>query len=242
MSLFRVSTLQERPSFIPMAKKILALLTKAEKMFLDSSIGQSLAKATHVQVQAAAKQARVLRNKWRDLHESQMRSTKRTAGAATRPTNVRSLEKHNLFSAAVVRLEKRLAELASLVTSSPISKSLAKKTVAASKKVGLVAKRVKIAAQAKIAPRVKIAAQAKIAPRAKIAARVSARASRAAVRADLSALSTTQAIQFDRVKQRSALTAAKAGRIKQEGLGTRRLGHAASRGKRTQARRDMRSR
>lgn len=213
-----------------MAKKILALLTKAEKMFLDSSIGQSLAKATHVQVQAAAKQARVLRKKWRDLHESQMRSTKRTAGAATRPTNARSLEKHNLFSAAVVRLEKRLAELASLVTSSPVSKSLAKKTVAASKKVGLVAKRVKVAAQAKIAPQ------------AKIAARVSARASRAAVRADLSALSTTQAIQFDRVKQRSALTAAKAGRIKQEGLGTRRLGHAAARGKRTQARRDTRSR
>ena len=213
-----------------MAKKILALLTKAEKIFLDSSIGQSLAKATHVQVQAAAKQARVLRKKWRDLHESQMRSTKRTAGAATRPTNARSLEKHNLFSDAVVRLEKRLAELASLVTSSPVSKSLAKKTVAASKKVGLVAKRVKVAAQAKIAPR------------AKIAARVSARASRAAVRADLSALSTTQAIQFDRVKQRSALTAAKAGRIKQEGLGTRRLGHAASRGKRAQARRDTRSR
>ena len=213
-----------------MAKKILALLTKAEKSFLDSSIGQSLAKATHVQVQAAAKQARVLRKKWRDLYESQMRSTKRTAGAATRPTNARSLEKHNLFSDAVVRLEKRLAELASLVTSSPISKSLAKKTVAASKKVGLVAKRVKVAAQAKIAPR------------AKIAARVSARASRAAVRADLSALSTTQAIQFDRVKQRSALTAAKAGRIKQEGLGTRRLGHAAARGKRTQARRDTRSR
>ena len=213
-----------------MAKKILALLTKAEKIFLDSSIGQSLAKATHVQVQAAAKQARVLRKKWRDLHESQMRSTKRTAGAATRPTNARSLEKHNLFSAAVIRLEKRLAELASLVTSSPVSKSLAKKTVAASKKVGLVAKRVKVAAQAKIAPR------------AKIAARVSARASRAAVRADLSALSTTQAIQFDRVKQRSALTAAKAGRIKQEGLGTRRLGHAASRGKRAQARRDTRSR
>ena len=213
-----------------MAKKILALLTKAEKIFLDSSIGQSLAKATHVQVQAAAKQARVLRKKWRDLHESQMRSTKRTAGAATRPTNARSLEKHNLFSDAVVRLEKRLAELASLVTSSPVSKSLAKKTVAASKKVGLVAKRVKVAAQAKIAPR------------AKNAARVSARASRAAVRADLSALSTTQAIQFDRVKQRSALTAAKAGRIKQEGLGTRRLGHAASRGKRAQARRDTRSR
>ena len=213
-----------------MAKKILALLTKAEKSFLDSSIGQSLAKATHVQVQAAAKQARVLRKKWRDLHESQMRSTKRTAGAATRPTNARSLEKHNLFSAAVIRLEKRLAELASLVTSSPVSKSLAKKTVAASKKVGLVAKRVKVAAQAKIAPR------------AKNAARVSARASRAAVRADLSALSTTQAIQFDRVKQRSALTAAKAGRIKQEGLGTRRLGHAASRGKRAQARRDTRSR
>ncbi len=213
-----------------MAKKILALLTKAEKSFLDSSIGQSLAKATHVQVQAAAKQARVLRKKWRDLYESQMRSTKRTAGAATRPTNARSLEKHNLFSDAVVRLEKRLAELASLVNSSPVSKSLAKKTVAASKKVGLVAKRVKVAAQAKIAPR------------AKIAARVSARASRAAVRADLSALSTTQAIQFDRVKQRSALTAAKAGRIKQEGLGTRRLGHAASRGKRTQARRDTRSR
>ena len=213
-----------------MAKKILALLTKAEKIFLDSSIGQSLAKATHVQVQAAAKQARVLRKKWRDLHESQMRSTKRTAGAATRPTNARSLEKHNLFSAAVIRLEKRLAELASLVTSSPVSKSLAKKTVAASKKVGLVAKRVKVAAQAKIAPR------------AKNAARVSARASRAAVRADLSALSTTQAIQFDRVKQRSALTAAKAGRIKQEGLGTRRLGHAAARGKRAQARRDTRSR
>jgi hypothetical protein len=44
------------------------------------------------------------------------------------------------------------------------------------------------------------------------------------------------------VKQRSALTAAKAGRIKMQGLGTQRVSHIAARGKRAQARRDMRSR
>ena len=47
-------------------------------------------------------------------------------------------------------------------------------------------------------------------------------------------------MSLDRAKQRSALTAAKAGRLKLEGANTRRLGHTVARGKRQQAKRDGR--
>jgi MoxR-like ATPase len=92
-------------------------------------------------------------------------------------------------------------------------------------------------AVAPVATPVKPAATAKRKP-AKPAATISkkARVNRAA----LAPAAGAQAMSLDRSKQRSALTAAKAGRLKLEGANTRRLGQTVARGKRQQAKRDGR--
>ena len=90
------------------------LFTAAERKILDSSFGHALARATHDQIHAASRQARILRDKWRDLSAAQGRKTKRTKGA-TSPANARSHEKADAFHAAVERFEKRLAELVATV-------------------------------------------------------------------------------------------------------------------------------
>ena len=59
-------------------------------------------------------------------------------------------------------------------------------------------------------------------------------------RAALAPAAGAQAISLDRSKQRSAFTAAKAGRLKLKGADTRRVGHTVARGKRQQAKRDGR--
>jgi hypothetical protein len=71
---------------------------------------------------------------------------------------------------------------------------------------------------------------------------ISKKARQAASLTTLAKSPAAQAIRFDGAKQRSALTAAKAGRIKMQGLDTQRVSHIAARGRRAQARRDMRSR
>ena len=90
------------------------LFTATEKKILDSSFGTALADATHTQIEAAAKQARILRDKWRDLTAGQGRKTKRAAAPVSAANN-RSNEKADVFHAAVERLEKRLGELAAAV-------------------------------------------------------------------------------------------------------------------------------
>jgi hypothetical protein len=59
-------------------------------------------------------------------------------------------------------------------------------------------------------------------------------------RAALTPAAGAQGVVFDRAKQRSAVTAAKAGRLKLEGANTRRLGHTVASGKRQQAKRNGR--
>ena len=198
------------------------LLTGAEKKFFDSSFGASLAKSTQAQVQSAIKQARILRNKWRDLYQEQTRSSKRGGKPAAGAGNARTQHKHEIFAAAAERFEKRLAELKGYVAevvsapkaaAKPAKKAVAKRSVAGKAKVS--AKPVKA---------------------------ISKKARQAASLATLAKSPATQAIRFDGAKQRSALTAAKAGRIKMQGLDTQRVSHIAARGKRAQARRDMRSR
>ncbi len=89
-----------------------AWLTAAEQRVLDSSVGSSLATATRNQLQAAIKQTRTLRDKWRDLFNRQSLTTKKGAARTNDPANTRSLEKAELFAAAVKRLEARIEELA----------------------------------------------------------------------------------------------------------------------------------
>jgi hypothetical protein len=204
------------------------LLTGAEKKFFDSSFGSSLAKATQAQVQSAVKQARILRNKWRDLYQEQTRSSKRggKASAGAGAGNARTQHKHELFAGAVERFEKRLSDLKEYVA----------EAVSAPKAAAQPAKK----AIAKRAVAKKAVATPKVSPQPVKA--ISKKARQAKARAALATSPATQAIRFDGAKQRSALTAAKAGRIKLQGLGTQRVSHIAARGKRAQARRDMRSR
>jgi hypothetical protein len=89
-----------------------AWLTAAEQRVLDSTVGSSLATATRNQLQAAIKQTRTLRDKWRDLFNRQSLTTKKGASRTNDPANTRSLEKAELFGAAVKRLEARIEELA----------------------------------------------------------------------------------------------------------------------------------
>jgi len=203
-------------------KRAKDLLTGAEKKFFDSSFGASLAKATQAQVQSAVKQARILRNKWRDLYQEQTRSSKRGGKPAAGAGNARTQHKHELFAGAVERFEKRLSDLKEYVAEAVSAPKAAAK------------------------PAKKAVAKPAVAKKAKVSAKpvkaISKKARQAASLATLAKSPATQAIRFDGAKQRSALTAAKAGRIKMQGLDTQRVSHIAARGRRAQARRDMRSR
>jgi len=193
------------------------LLSRAEKQFFDSSFGAALAKHTHAQVQAAMKQARILRDKWRDLLEEQSRSAKRS-GRATEAANARTRDKHDILAGVVARFERRIAELEKFVTQATAP------TKAGPAKPATVA-----------------AAKSKAKRTTQPATVASKKASRR-VTNGLGAAPAAQLVTFDRSKQRSALTAAKASRIKRGGQGTQRLGHAVASAKRAQKRRDIRSR
>jgi hypothetical protein len=250
------------------------LFTAAERKILDSSFGSALSSATHTQIDAAAKQARILRDKWRDLTAGQGRKTKRAAGPVT-GANARSHEKADVFHEAVERLEKRLGELAAAVGGMLPGKSTTARAKARDKKIsGRAARRTAERPVAPAAPARKIAsppvvakvalppaprrgakpAKAVIAPvaapvvkPAKAAAKGVRKAAKPVAtiskkaRVNRAALTPgAQAVAFDRAKQRSAVTAAKAGRLKLEGANTRRLGHTVARGKRQQAKRNGR--
>jgi hypothetical protein len=252
---------------LPGFERIRSLLTAAERQVLDSSVGSAIAKATHGQVQAAMVRARTLRDKWRDLHAQQTRSTKRTAG--TPAANARSREKSELFDGAVKRLEARLAEIGSaiagLATGKPTKKTAARVAAArtpakAARKIGNrqaragVRSEMKQAARAlqrpqapkSAAPAVKPAAAATAKVEAVVAAPVKKKLSKkvrnAGALKKLAAQAANQPLKFDKTKQRSARAAATAARVKFDGQSTRRSGHALARGQRSQARRDNRSR
>ena len=203
-------------------KRAKDLLTGAEKKFFDSSFGASLTKATQAQVQSAVKQARILRNKWRDLYQEQTRSSKRGGKPAAGAGNARTQHKHELFAGAVERFEKRLSDLKEYVAEAVSAPKAAAKPAKKSVAKPAVAKKAKASAKPVKA--------------------ISKKARQAASLTTLAKSPATQAIRFDGAKQRSALTAAKAGRIKLQGLDTQRVSHIAARGRRAQARRDMRSR
>jgi len=86
-------------------------LTAAEQRVLDTTVGSPLATATRNQLLAAIKQARSLRDKWRDLFTRQSIASKKGPARTNDPANTRSLEKAELFGAAVKRLEARIEEL-----------------------------------------------------------------------------------------------------------------------------------
>jgi hypothetical protein len=240
-----------------------SLLTSAERGVLEATTGSALAKATQQEVQKLIKQTRDLRDKWRDLHESQNRSNKRTKdrGAA----NARSREKHELFRGAVARLEARLAEFGGTVAATVkgvaarATGKAARQATHRSARAGLRAEMTQTAAAlakkpAALKPALKPAAlkPAKSAPtpvvpaaavgRKKSAGRTLVKPAKVASGKKLAAQGTGQLIGFDVAKQRKARAAATVARLKFDGQTTRRGGHMQARGQRSQARRDSRTR
>jgi hypothetical protein len=240
-----------------------SLLTSAERGVLEATTGSALAKATQQEVQKLIKQTRDLRDKWRDLHESQNRSNKRTKdrGAA----NARSREKHELFHGAVARLEARLAEFGGTVAATVkgvaarATGKAARQATHRSARAGLRAEMKQTAAAlakkpAALKPALKPATlkPAKSAPtpvvpaaavgRKKSAGRTLVKPAKVASGKKLAAQGTGQLIGFDVAKQRKARAAATVARLKFDGQTTRRGGHMQARGQRSQARRDSRTR
>jgi len=116
-------------------------LTAAEQRVLDSTVGSALVTATRNQLQLAIKRARGLRDKWRDLFNRQSLSSKKGAPRTNDPANTRSLEKAELFGAAVKRLEARIESLAEGIVASvgggrPSRSVAAKPTSKAVRKAG----------------------------------------------------------------------------------------------------------
>jgi hypothetical protein len=63
------------------------------------------------QLKTAVRRSRTLRDKWRDLANSQTRDTKATNPDKLGDANARSVEKATLFDEALTRFEKRLSKL-----------------------------------------------------------------------------------------------------------------------------------
>jgi hypothetical protein len=112
-----------------------AWLTAAEQKLLDGTLGRSLAEASQKQLQATIAKARTLRDKWRDLFNRQMKSSKRTARRGDQ-VNSRSLDKADLFAAAVRRVESRLAELVDGVTTAVTGRPTTKRPTKSARAAG----------------------------------------------------------------------------------------------------------
>jgi len=212
-----------------------SLLTSAEKKVLDGTLAASLAAATRAQLQAARKQARSLRDKWRDLFSRQTISTKRTPDRSRDQSNTRSKEKADLFGDAVKRIEARLLELVEGVSAAvkgtkPAAKAKAKPKASPAASKAATAESKQAAAAGSVS-------QGKKRPTKPT---ISKKSRQAGKRHALAASGTGQAISFDVKKQRSANTEAKAALIKFDGQSTRRKGFVVAKTKRKQARRDSR--
>jgi len=239
-------------------------LTTAERKLLDGTLGRSLAEATQKQLQSTIVKARGLRDKWRDLFNRQMKSTKRTDRRGE-PANSRSLDKAELFAAAVRRVEARLEELVEGVTAAVAGRKPAgrspKSVRTAGHRAARASVRTSLAKLTRSGPRpAKPAAQPKPvpAPPAKpeppatspatggprragkpVTKPVTSKKARQAGKRKIAA-AAAGAVGYDGRKQRSAKASATAARIKFDGLSTRRRGHTLVAGKRRQARRDGR--
>ncbi|MFM9058852.1 MAG: hypothetical protein ACKOSQ_07005 [Planctomycetaceae bacterium] len=250
-------------SSVPGLDRVREFFTTAERSLLESTAGKAILATSRTQLESKLARARALRDKWRDLHAAQARTTKRSAGAAA-AANARSREKSAMFTAAVERLQARLAILdrapaagrpkagkttkasrraGHRLTRASVKEELAAKTAGINR--GRVAKPAGRTPPPAAAPAVpspparSVAAAAKTAA-AKTMARTKRRVARPA--ATTSTVGSGQALRFDVTQQRSAKASATAARLKLDGRLTRRGGHTVSSGKRRQAARDRRGR
>jgi hypothetical protein len=242
--------------------QVTSLLTAAERKLLDGTVGRTLVEASQKQLHSTMVKARRLRDKWRDLFNRQMKSSKRTARRGE-PTNSRSLDKSELFAAAVRRIEGRLGEFVDGVTTAVTGRKPAARAAKSVRTAGHRASRASVRkslaslveATKQPAGRNKPAAAPVPAERSADATAGSgngAKRSGAPVTRPVASKKARQAgkrkavaatggaVNYDPKKQRSAKASATVARIKFDGLSTRRRGHTLMAGKRKQARRDGR--
>lgn len=228
-----------------------ALLNESESRLVASSRGAALTSASVGDLRKKIARARTLRDKWRDVYETQRRGTQQARTSRAGTANRRSREKSEVFAAALARFEARLEKVHASGSSSdggrraarpPRQKrtrqhrqerSRTKRTLAHQ-----VAERESAEAWSALAslppmqtrmPAKKKTAKAKKKKTKKAGA---SRSKKAAV-ARPSRLAKTKA----RDQSRSA---AARHRTRMSGLTTRIRGHVSGRGKRAQARRDRR--
>jgi hypothetical protein len=242
--------------------QVRSLLTSAEQKVLHSSMGAAIAKASKEQVEAAMARARSIRDKWRDLHADQTRSTKRSAKAGT-AVNQRTKAKHDVFDGAVKRFEARLAEFAAGVRAAVGGK--AGRLTAAAKPTKAARTKSAREGRASVRSELKEAAaefnRARKPAKAKAVAKPAAKAAVAKPAAPVAVVPAARTVSkkrkkpvapqaavgqkrfaLDAAQQRSATASAKAARLKFDGATTRRAGNALASTKRAQARRDGRRR
>lgn len=249
-------------SSVPGLDRIRELFTSAERAVLESTAGRSLVEASRKQLDATLAQARALRDKWRDLHATQARVTKRKG---TGGGNARSREKSDMFAAAIERLQGRLAEFGLAPGAGrPARKSPSKaarraghRTTRAGVKGALATTAAEITRRRAPQPAARAAGKAaaavdRVAPAPSVrqapatpkpVKRAAGKKRRPAkTAAAMLAKGGGQPLRFDVTKQRSAKASATAARLKLDGKVTRRGGHVLAAGKRRQAARDRRGR
>jgi hypothetical protein len=243
-----------KSSSVPGLDRVRELFTSAERAVLEATAGGTLSAASRKQLEKTLAQARSLRDKWRDLHAGQARTTKRSAAAGP-AANARSREKADMFTAAIERLEARLAEVgrgaapAKPATGKSVTKAARQaghRTTRASVKGKLAAAAAEINSTRSPRPAAKPVARpvAAVVPAVAAPACFGFTAGKkqrpTAKAAAVLAKGGGQPLRFDAVKQRSAK--ASTTRHKLAGKVTRRGGHTLAAGKRRQAARDHRSR
>jgi hypothetical protein len=240
-------------SSVPGLDRIRELFTSAERAVLESTVGKSLADASRKQLDATLARARSLRDKWRDLHATQSRVTKRAAGGSA-AANARSREKSDVFTAAIDRIQSQLAALGPAPGG---TRSTGKAPMKAARRAGHRTTRagVKGALAATTADlnrgRAKPVAPRAVAKPAAVTARPAAPAVKpiaskkrrpAKKAASVLAKGGGQPVRFDVAKQRAAKASATAARLTLDGAVNRRGRHVQAVGKRRQAARDRRGR
>ena len=247
-----------KSSSVPGLDRIRHLFTSAELDVLESSTEKQLLAASQKQLDNMLALARGLRDKWRGLHTTQARTTKRSVAAGTAAANARSREKSDAFAAAIERIQARLAEggFASAAAKPLAAKQVTKAARTAGHRMTRAGMREKLAeAKAEInrsrAPKSNAKPAAPVAKPAPAVARKAATAPVAKLKrgkqrrpagasAALKAKAANQPLRFDVAQQRSAKASATAALLKIDGKVTRRVGHTLAAGKRRQAARDRR--
>jgi hypothetical protein len=235
-------------------------LSAAESRLVASSRGEALANATPAELRRKIIRARALRDKWRDVYETQRRGTQRATRGRGSAANARSREKGDLFDQVLRRLEARLAKLGASPGGSRAGRSAGVSKPARARGHRQTRAQAKRALAADVADRASAAARAAQAERPPMQTRRAqpsggvarrraggkkkgttkkATTKKATTRKSASKRAASKAKRVSRTGDRSA-TASTKYRLAVSGRTTRVRAHVAARGRRHQARRDRR--